>query len=41
LHSSPTEALAAVQKMAGENDRIVAFGSFLTVAEMLTALHRI
>ncbi|MEY4593091.1 MAG: hypothetical protein RIR18_1986 [Pseudomonadota bacterium] len=41
VHNSPAEALAAAQQMAGENDRIAAFGSFLTVAEALTALHRI
>lgn len=35
---SPAEAFAAAQKSAGEGDRIVAFGSFLTVAEVLRAV---
>ena len=38
---NPTEALVASQQSAHENDRIVVFGSFLTVADALTALHRI
>ena len=35
--ASPREALAAAQERAGENDRIVVFGSFLTVADVLAA----
>ena len=34
---SPREAFAAAQERAGENDRIVVFGSFLTVADVLAA----
>jgi dihydrofolate synthase / folylpolyglutamate synthase len=41
LHETPADAFAAAQKKASENDRIAAFGSFLTVADTLTALHRI
>lgn len=40
-HANPRSALIAAQEMAGENDRIAAFGSFLTVADVLIALHRI
>ena len=36
-HASPREALASAQARAGENDRIVVFGSFLTVADILSA----
>ncbi len=32
-HGSVAEALAAARKEAGENDKIVVFGSFLTVAD--------
>ena len=32
---SPSEALVAAQERAGPNDRIVVFGSFLTVADVL------
>ncbi|MGB4467205.1 MAG: bifunctional tetrahydrofolate synthase/dihydrofolate synthase [Azovibrio sp.] len=39
-HRSPAEALAAAQEVAGENDRILAFGSFYTVAGALQALGR-
>lgn len=35
---SPAEGYAAARKSAGEGDRIVAFGSFLTVADVLTAV---
>ena len=35
---SPAEAYAAARKTAGEGDRIVAFGSFLTVADVLAAV---
>jgi dihydrofolate synthase/folylpolyglutamate synthase len=35
--ASPREALAAAQERAGENDRIVVFGSFLTVADVLAS----
>lgn len=39
-HPDPAAALAAAQELAGENDRILAFGSFLTVAGALRALGR-
>lgn len=35
---SPANAFAAAQKRAAEGDRIVAFGSFLTVADVLAAV---
>jgi dihydrofolate synthase / folylpolyglutamate synthase len=35
---SPAAAFAAAQKRAAEGDRIVAFGSFLTVADVLAAI---
>lgn len=35
--ASPEEAYAAVRKHAGENDRIAVFGSFLTVAGVMSA----
>jgi dihydrofolate synthase/folylpolyglutamate synthase len=35
--ATPREALAAAQERAGQDDRIVAFGSFLTVADLLAA----
>ncbi|MHB1375003.1 MAG: bifunctional tetrahydrofolate synthase/dihydrofolate synthase [Thauera sp.] len=35
---SPAEAFAAAQKEATEGDRIVVFGSFLTVADVLAAI---
>jgi dihydrofolate synthase / folylpolyglutamate synthase len=38
--SSPTAALQRAQEMANENDRIVAFGSFLTVADSMRSLGR-
>jgi dihydrofolate synthase/folylpolyglutamate synthase len=34
----PTDAFAAAQHAAGEGDRIVAFGSFLRVADVLAAV---
>jgi dihydrofolate synthase / folylpolyglutamate synthase len=34
--ATPAQALAAARKQAGENDRIVVFGSFLTVADVLS-----
>ncbi|MDD2408260.1 MAG: cyanophycin synthetase, partial [Tepidiphilus sp.] len=37
--SSVTEALAAAQAQARDDDRIVVFGSFLAVADALRALH--
>lgn len=37
-HESPAAAFAAARSEAGENDKIVAFGSFLTVAEVMLAL---
>jgi folylpolyglutamate synthase/dihydropteroate synthase len=33
MHPSVAEALAAAKREAGENDKIVVFGSFLTVAD--------
>jgi len=38
LHPSPAAAYAAAKGAAGESDRIIAFGSFLTVAGVLEAL---
>ncbi|PLK48819.1 bifunctional tetrahydrofolate synthase/dihydrofolate synthase [Uliginosibacterium sp. TH139] len=35
--ASPAEAFAAARKQAAEGDRIVAFGSFLTVADVMCA----
>ena len=37
-HPSIADALAAARAAAGENDKIVAFGSFLTVAEVMQSL---
>ena len=37
-HASVAEALGAARGAAGENDKIVAFGSFLTVAEVMQSL---
>lgn len=37
-HASPAAALDAARGEAGENDKIVAFGSFLTVAEVMQHL---
>ncbi|MDO8930911.1 MAG: Mur ligase family protein, partial [Rhodocyclaceae bacterium] len=37
---SPAAALAFAQENAGENDRILAFGSFLTVADVMRSLGR-
>ena len=37
--ASVPEALAAARAQAKDDDRIVVFGSFLTVAEALRALH--
>jgi len=37
-HASPEAAFAAASKQAGENDRILAFGSFYTVAAVMRAL---
>jgi dihydrofolate synthase/folylpolyglutamate synthase len=39
-HVDPASALAAAREAAGENDRIVVFGSFLTVAGVMEALKR-
>ena len=38
-HASPREAFAAAKKRAGENDKIVVFGSFLTVGETMAWLN--
>ncbi len=37
-HATPAAAFGAARSEAGENDKIVAFGSFLTVAEVMQAL---
>lgn len=37
-HASVAAAFAAARKEAGENDKIIAFGSFLTVAEVMQSL---
>jgi dihydrofolate synthase / folylpolyglutamate synthase len=37
-HGSVSDAVAAARNEAGENDKIVAFGSFLTVAEVMQSL---
>jgi dihydrofolate synthase/folylpolyglutamate synthase len=37
-HASPHEAYAAARSTVNENDRIVVFGSFLTVADVLQSL---
>jgi len=37
VHGSPSGALAAARERAGANDRIVVFGSFLTVADVLAS----
>ncbi len=37
-HASAAAAFAAARSEAGENDKIVAFGSFLTVAEVMRAI---
>ena len=39
-HPSPREALASALERAHENDRIVIFGSFLTVADVLASRRR-
>ncbi|MFC5300545.1 bifunctional tetrahydrofolate synthase/dihydrofolate synthase [Azospira restricta] len=38
LHADPAAAFAAARKAAGEDDRILAFGSFYTVAAVMRAL---
>ncbi len=42
LHESPPQAFEQARKQAGEADKIVVFGSFLTVAEVMqsAAVHR-
>ncbi|MBL8385598.1 MAG: bifunctional tetrahydrofolate synthase/dihydrofolate synthase [Burkholderiales bacterium] len=40
LHPDPAAAYAAARAAAGENDRIVAFGSFLTVAGVMQAMQQ-
>ena len=37
LYASPRDALCAAKKAAGEGDRIVVFGSFLTVADAMAS----
>lgn len=39
-YADPAQAFAAARERAGENDRIVVFGSFLTVASVLQSLGR-
>ena len=38
--AAPAEAFAFARENAGENDRILAFGSFLTVADVMRSLRR-
>jgi dihydrofolate synthase/folylpolyglutamate synthase len=38
-HASPSEAFEAAKKRAGQDDKIVVFGSFFTVGEVMTWLH--
>jgi dihydrofolate synthase/folylpolyglutamate synthase len=38
-HASPAQAFVAAKKRAGENDKIVVFGSFLTVGEIMAWLN--
>ncbi|CFO36084.1 bifunctional folylpolyglutamate synthase/dihydrofolate synthase [Bordetella pertussis] len=38
--ADPAAAYAAAREKAGEGDRIIVFGSFLTVASVLQALGR-
>ncbi len=40
LHRSPAEAIEAARSEAGENDKIVVFGSFLTVGETIAWLEK-
>jgi dihydrofolate synthase/folylpolyglutamate synthase len=39
VFDSPAEALVAAKALAGEGDKIVVFGSFLTVAEVMAWLN--
>jgi dihydrofolate synthase/folylpolyglutamate synthase len=39
-HDSPAAAYEAARAKAGENDRIVVFGSFLTVTDVMQSLNR-
>jgi dihydrofolate synthase/folylpolyglutamate synthase len=39
-HATPRDALASAQERAGQDDRIVVFGSFLTVADVLESRQR-
>ena len=39
LHASPAAAFSAAREEAGENDKIVVFGSFLTVGEVISWLN--
>ena len=39
-HADPAQAFAAARERANDNDRIIVFGSFLTVASVLQALGR-
>ncbi len=39
-HASPSAAFAAARAEAGENDKIVVFGSFITVGEVMADLER-
>jgi dihydrofolate synthase / folylpolyglutamate synthase len=40
LHADPATAFSAAREAAGENDRIIVFGSFLTVAGVMQVVHR-
>jgi folylpolyglutamate synthase/dihydropteroate synthase len=40
LHDSPAAAFAAAEKAAGRDDKIVVFGSFLTVGQVMAWLNR-
>jgi dihydrofolate synthase/folylpolyglutamate synthase len=37
-HASPADAFVAAKALAGQDDKIVVFGSFLTVAEVMAWL---
>jgi folylpolyglutamate synthase/dihydropteroate synthase len=39
MHESVSDAVSAAQSEAGENDKIVVFGSFLTVGEAMAWLN--
>ena len=39
-HENPAAAFAAARERAGDSDRILVFGSFLTVADVMPILKR-